>query len=978
LDGLRFDLERLQGLASEAVVRRGLAYFAENRVTDLRFEVGVAVSASVDGHAEDRLPYAVTCELDADAELLATCSCPFNAEPACKHIVAVLVAYDRAQPVDGLASAEDEAVERRIQRGRTEVKVKPLPGGDGWFGGWEARSLRPDSTGAWRVLIRDLGARRNACGCPDFAINGLGTCKHIEAVLHCLRDKAPVKFQRLAAVGPSVPVLWWDGDAGVVTRQPARVRAEADVALDPLFAADQRFIGRFPEDWPELQRRAEASGALVSPEIGAAAARSSASGVATRTAEVVRADLARGDGLRVALMPYQVEGAAFLASRGRALLADDMGLGKTLQAIAAARVLMDRSFVRRVVVLCPSSLKRQWADEIARFTGDVAEVVTGGARARHQQYRGRPRWTIVSYDAARSDVSELMAHLAPDLLILDEAQRLRNWRTKTAAAVKSLRTSFCFVLTGTPMENRLEDLYSVMQLVDPTVLGPLWRFLLTYQIQDERGRVLGSRNLADLRRRLAPVMLRREREVVKAQLPSRTDQRRDVELSPTQVRLHNAALRGAQSIVQQAQDQHRALTPGEEKRLMALLQTARLACDAAVLVNPAAEPGSPKLDELTRLLEALCVEGGRKVVLFSQWRKMAELAVGVVESLGLRAELLHGGVADNERPRRIRRFMTDPDVSVFVSTDAGATGLNLQAGTALIHLDVPYNPALMDQRSARIHRLGQTEPVQIFYLVASQAYEGAVWDIVQGKAALFRGVTGQDDVDVVGVTRRTLASAMEALARVDTTGVVGPDEPLPDLGEVTPGEPEELPEVPDMPEPPAPDLQGDRSPTESLDAAIAEVNGALGARIERVVVGAEGVVFVVDKLDAETSALQLGLEGRVPLSFVDRRTFAMLSRGAPAAPPRLAAARALLAVGQAELAVAAAVDAMLAALAARVGQPAPAREAAAAWVFGALLPAQVLSPVDAVAVAGALALAAGAVDAGVAEQVLASVAGVVG
>ena len=257
--------------------------------------------------------------------------------------------------------------------------------------------------------------------------------------------------------------------------------------------------------------------------------------------ERIRAGGGRLPGVRATLYPYQVDGVAFLAGRGRALLADDMGLGKTLQAIAAAHWLHQHDQVERVLVVCPASLKHQWAREIAKFTGAEAQVVQGPVAARAVQYRKGTGFYVINYELVLRDLILINETLGPDLLILDEAQRIKNWRTRIASAVKQIPSRYAFVLTGTPLENRLEDLYSLMQVVDPRVLGPLWRYLVDFHITDERGKVLGYRNLSELRRRLAPVMLRRDRSLVRDQLPERIEQRLDCALTDTQRGIHDDA-----------------------------------------------------------------------------------------------------------------------------------------------------------------------------------------------------------------------------------------------------------------------------------------------------------------------------------------------------------------------------------------------------------------------------------------------------
>ncbi len=187
--------------------------------------------------------------------------------------------------------------------------------------------------------------------------------------------------------------------------------------------------------------------------------------------------------------------------------------------------------------------------------------------------------------------------------------------------MKQIGSRYAFVLTGTPLENRLEDLYSLLQVIDPRVLGPLWRYMVDFHITDDRGKVLGYRNLSGLRRRLAPVMLRRDRSLVRDQLPERIVTRLDVPMTQPQWDIHNDAVSAAAQLAQIMR--RRPLTPSEQNRMMAALQRARMACNAAALVDPeiaeSLGDSAPKLDELETLLDELCRMSGLKAVVFSQW-----------------------------------------------------------------------------------------------------------------------------------------------------------------------------------------------------------------------------------------------------------------------------------------------------------------------------------------------------------------------
>jgi len=224
----------------------------------------------------------------------------------------------------------------------------------------------------------------------------------------------------------------------------------------------------------------------------------------------------------VTLLPYQRDGVLHLAFGERALLADDMGLGKTIQGIAACVLLAKLKQIERVLVVCPASLKAEWEEQIARFCDRSTRLVFGSRVQRHAAYRDPAFFTIVNYEQVLGDAEEINGTLKPDVIVLDEAQRIKNWQTKTARRVKSLRSPYAFVLTGTPLENRIDELYSIVQYLDPEVLGPLFRFNRDFYKLDERGRPVDYQNLADLRARLQPLLLRRRKSDVETQLPGRT------------------------------------------------------------------------------------------------------------------------------------------------------------------------------------------------------------------------------------------------------------------------------------------------------------------------------------------------------------------------------------------------------------------------------------------------------------------------
>ena len=964
-----YDAERLGSITSEQVMTKGLAYFNENRVIDLDCTETV-LSAQVEGSDPD-WPYTVRLLHGNNGELEVQCDCPFDREPVCKHAVAVLYSYAAQRGGDGnnLGSAVDEAIKERVRKGINEVRVKQLSG-DLAFGTWQASSLVSTThwQQAYQVQIRSLDRRMNYCTCPDLASNQLGTCKHIEAVLHQIKKQPG--YRKIKELGPPVSFVYlaWES----ATHPTLRLHRSADMAeelgelLNPFFDDGGVFKGQLPED---CFRLADVVYGCSDIQLGEDAMRH-ARRLAEDAAQEVRAQAISREimqsggvlpGIRARLYPYQVEGVAFLASRGRALLADDMGLGKTLQAITAAHWMAQHADIKRILVVCPASLKHQWAREIEKFTGHRAQTIQGGAGTRHVQYRADALFFVVNYELVLRDLSVINETLRPDLLILDEAQRIKNWQTKIASTIKLIASRHAFVLTGTPLENRLVDLYSLLQVIDSRVLGPLWRCMIDFHITDERGKVIGYRNLSELRRRIAPVMLRRDRSLVSDQLPDRSEVRLDIPMTRKQKELHDAALSSAGRLATIAK--RRPLTPSEQNRLMAALQQARMACNAAGLVDKETE-GSPKLDELARLLEDLCLQSNQKVVVFSQWELMTAMVEKVLRQMNIGCVRLHGGVPTHKRGDLMDRFREDEAVQVFISTDAGGVGLNLQSASVLINLDMPWNPAVLDQRIARVHRLGQKQKVQIFLMLAEDSYEEQVARLVQGKRELFDNVISPEaSEDVVGVSKRMLETIIEDLSEPPRPG-----ESASEIDEAA-ADADREPET--AAKEPAARAPADAEEDAAIRECIVRLQERLGPRIERILGAGGGLLVVVDQLDESSEQMAAELSEAVPVALIDPRTLTGLQRLGAASPvaestvlfeaeldesakvspfvrvaqEKLRAAEVLIEQKCMSGAVELLASAMLAAAAGRAqASQVPAAEEASVWIYAEALPKGILLP----------------------------------
>ncbi|HTK77214.1 MAG TPA: DEAD/DEAH box helicase, partial [Gemmataceae bacterium] len=385
---------------------------------------------------------------------------------------------------------------------------------------------------------------------------------------------------------------------------------------------------------------------------------------------------------------------------------------------------------------------------------------------RRDQYAEPTFYRLVNYEQVVRDRDAINAW-KPDVIVLDEAQRIKNWESKTSKEVKKLKSRYAMVLTGTPLENRLEELYSIVQFVDERRFGPAFQFLYEHRVLDEHGNLKGYRNLDKIRERLAPIFLRRTRADVLGQLPDRTDKTVFVELAPEQRVLYDEQLRALVRLITKPY-----LTDVDRKRILSCLANLRMVCDSTYLLDKQTNV-SPKLDEFAELVAELLTDPAHKAVVFSQWETMLQKAAERLDGLGVGHTLLHGRIPGKDRKALIDRFHSDPTCRVFLSTDAGGTGLNLQTADTVINLEVPWNPAVLEQRIARVHRMGQSRPVRVVHLLARDTIEERVLKAIERKTALFAGLFAgdADEVDFAAVGTLTFLETVRDLVEEQPSAV---------------------------------------------------------------------------------------------------------------------------------------------------------------------------------------------------------------
>ncbi len=661
-------------------------------------------------------------------------------------------------PVESLSDEElvSLAIDERADRAKTEkMSLRSTDGQQPWA---DYMVSNRSSGKTYRVALRGWERGDSYCSCPDFRKNTLGTCKHILYALSAVKKRFPKSILQSPYKVTSIAVHLRHGeDTELRLLVPNGLDREVMALVRPFMNRPIQKV----RDLVECVKQLEILGHEVTiyPDAEEYIRRALyLDRIERKVAEIRREpknhDL-RKTLLKAELLPYQLDGVAFAVGAGRAVLADDMGLGKTIQGIGAAEMLRLEAGISRALIICPASLKSHWRQEIERFSGQNSQLVLGSAEERVAQYGNGCFFTICNYEQVLRDILAI-ERANWDLIILDEGQRIKNWEAKTSQVIKALKSPFALVLSGTPIENRLDELFSVVEFIDDRRLGPAFRFYNRYRVVDEKGRVLGYKNLDELRERLKPVLLRRTRKTVMKELPSRTTEIRKIPPTEEQLDLHQAQMKIIRRIISK-----RYISEMDLLRLQKALLICRMAANSTFLVDKVAPGYSSKILEFENLIDQLTDEQDRKIVLFSEWTTMLNLIEPILSRRGLTFVRLDGSVPQKKRQGLIDQFQKHRDCNLFITTNAGSVGLNLQAANTVINVDLPWNPAVLEQRISRVHRMGQKKPVQVFLLVTEGTLEERLLGTLSAKHELAMAALDPDS----RVKTVDLASGMEELKR---------------------------------------------------------------------------------------------------------------------------------------------------------------------------------------------------------------------
>ena len=621
--------------------------------------------------------------------------------------------------------------ERRIKADKARYRIK-------WASNIYGEHILTNENGIrYRVFLRDFEHETGYSDSKDSRINKLGTTKHIMFAFNALKNDKTL-FERLNKTFPFIEIYCDPLNEYKITwHYPQRMAVDEQLLISKYFKKSsfiedteiKSFLGFIEEatNFPLVRIRPE-----VQEKVEAA--------FEDEVLENLKTDykpdysIIKGE-----LYPYQKDGIDFALFRKATIIADEMGLGKTIQAIGTAIIKREIFGFTKTLVVCPASLKEQWKKEIEKFSDEKALVIEGLPDDREKQYQNKEHFFfIVNYETILRDQVALNK-AGFDFLILDEAQRIKNFETKTASSIGKLQFKHVLVITGTPIENRLIDIFSIVNTISPNFFGPLWEFSYQHCLFDpeKHNKINGYYDLQKLNKDLEPILIRREKRKVLDQLPNVQQFNVPVNLSPLQAEYHASYSKGIASIIRK-----KFLTPYDLQKLQLLLASMRMVCDSTYLIDDQTNE-SPKLDELKYiLLEKLDVcNSDRKIIIFSEWVKVHKLIGQILRDNNIGFAELNGSVPVKLRGELIRKFETNPYCKIFLSTEAGGSGLNLQVADTLINFELPWNPAKKNQRIGRIDRLGQkSSKLTIFNFITRNSIEQQIASGLLVKQSLFDGV----------------------------------------------------------------------------------------------------------------------------------------------------------------------------------------------------------------------------------------------
>ena len=655
-----------------------------NGQTNLLSHTGDQFEFAVDDHHGD---FYVNISLAGGISAVCTC----KSKQMCRHQAAafmqlheLLKLEQESKPPEGIKYSRKgmmkRVVEERIEKAHhADYKIEFA---DNIFG---EHVLTNEKGVAYHLTFRDLERKHGYCSCPDYRTNKLGTCKHLIFAFESLA-KNEITIPEILPGYPFIEVFLNPfRDLKISWYYPEKPMGEVAELLYRYFGNKNYIADEEVEPFLGFLNNAQNfKQILVRPEVLNKVEKAHESAALEVMGKTEKIDF---NLLNDKLLPYQEAGVEFATFKTGTILADELGLNKTSQAIAVA--IMKKQFFgfRTTLVICPSSLKVTWKNKIENLTGENAMIIEGSTEERNLLYQsGQAFFKIVNYDLLVKD-QHIIKQFQPDFVIIDEAQKIKNYTSVISSAIKSIPRKHTLLLAHPSLETDLLELYSLVLFVDPDLLTPLWEFSYQhcYFNPENKNKVVGYYDLEILWKKLEKVLLRRSKSEVIRQLPKILNLDVPVKMDARQARLQVSFATEAVLILQQ-----QLITPFDTRKLSLLFEKLRMAATATNLIEDSTKTAL-KLEELRNILiEKLHIlKGANKVVVFTSWRKMAHLIQRALKVHHINCVEIEPNTPLPKKKELMGIFEKNPAVPVLITTDDDITDIKLQQADAIVFFDIP-------------------------------------------------------------------------------------------------------------------------------------------------------------------------------------------------------------------------------------------------------------------------------------------------
>ena len=457
--------------------------------------------------------------------------------------------------------------------------------------------------------------------------------------------------------------------------------------------------------------------------------------------------------IQLPLFEYQKIGAGFLTITESALLGDEPGLGKSIQSLATTLIRNSK----RTLIICPSSLKLNWKDEIQKWLKDKKVLeIDGDKKKRIELWEEESDYYVMNYELLLRDMEEILKK-EWDFIIADEATRISNPKAKQSKLIKLIPAKYKIALTGTPLNNAVQDVWNILDFCRPNILGSFWQFTSKYCDKDRFGGIVGYKNLNELKICIADNMLRRKKSEVLDELPDKLYETIYVKFDIEENKIYEAIKNEISSELKEYE-----INKVLNDRFLsnALVKMIRLKQVTGSLELVSDHKFSSKTDALKELLKDI-LNNGSKALIFTQFSGMADI---LVRELAEYKPLLYSGKVDNvTRKENVDKFQSNDENRIMIMTSAGNYGLNLQRASYIIHYDLPWSIAKMEQREGRAHRIGQKTNVTVFNLIVQGSIDEYVLKVLYKKQTMSEEILGDKErMRKVKISRKDIKKMLES------------------------------------------------------------------------------------------------------------------------------------------------------------------------------------------------------------------------